>query len=156
MRLAVDGVIINKKGQVLVVKRNESSSAFPGCWALPGGGVEDTDPRIWIACKREMHEETGLVLSGGKYINYFDTMNRDPRNRVVSFAWLFTEIFPFPPVVAQDDVVDFKWVHWERLVYLEGRKPSMELAFDHNYIVTDAWYKHPESFMDPENNGYER
>jgi ADP-ribose pyrophosphatase YjhB (NUDIX family) len=48
---------INKKGKVLVVKRNQEPGK--GTWALPGGFIESNE-HPEKACLRELKEETGL------------------------------------------------------------------------------------------------
>lgn len=50
-------VIIVYKDQVLLVK----NWLGPGTWALPGGGLERSEPPIAAAC-REVQEELGIVL----------------------------------------------------------------------------------------------
>jgi 8-oxo-dGTP diphosphatase len=54
-------LVVNEHGQVLLVQRSQGS-ALAGDWELPGGKIDaGEDPRT--AARRELHEETGLVVS---------------------------------------------------------------------------------------------
>lgn len=48
-------------GRVLVLKPTYKSG-----WTVPGGQVEEDGESPWAACRREVAEETGLVVSGGR------------------------------------------------------------------------------------------
>ena len=68
---AAAGVLIHDE-RVLMVRRRESLSAFPGYWAFPGGKVDDADRlpedtgdlAAQRALAREVHEEVGIDLPG--------------------------------------------------------------------------------------------
>jgi 8-oxo-dGTP diphosphatase len=53
------GVFIKKDGKILVGKRKGSHGA--GTWALPGGHLEPGES-FDACCKREVLEETGLII----------------------------------------------------------------------------------------------
>jgi len=56
------GIIINDNNQILLLKRNPNIEQWqPGKWALVGGGIEDNETSE-EACKREIKEETGLII----------------------------------------------------------------------------------------------
>lgn len=60
--LAALAVIFNKKGEVLVAKRNQPSLPDAhGKWELPGGGVEFGEDPLY-ALEREVYEEAGLYV----------------------------------------------------------------------------------------------
>ena len=61
MRLTVSGIIRNEEGKVLLCKMPEDRGAYPGQWAIPGGGVEDGE-KIEETLVREMGEEVGLKV----------------------------------------------------------------------------------------------
>ena len=76
----VASVIITKnRGEVLFVLRdNNPNISFPNCWSLPGGVVEFNElPKQ--AARRELQEETGLVLD----LSYWKVYKRKPQNRKV-------------------------------------------------------------------------
>lgn len=56
-RISAKGFFFNKLGQVLLVK---GKTLFGGrdFWCAPGGGVEEGE-NIYVACERELTEETG-------------------------------------------------------------------------------------------------
>jgi len=57
---AVNGVIINSRGEVLITRRS-SKVREPGKWCLPGGHVEIGEQ--WIpAFRRELQEEVGIEV----------------------------------------------------------------------------------------------
>ena len=57
--IAVAGIVINEKNQILMVNSNNYG------WAFPGGQVEEGENLI-NALKREVFEETGIKISVGE------------------------------------------------------------------------------------------
>ena len=53
------GVFVERNGKILVGKRKGSHGA--GTWALPGGHLEPGES-FGACCKREVLEETGLII----------------------------------------------------------------------------------------------
>jgi 8-oxo-dGTP diphosphatase len=58
-KLVVRGIIKNKEGKLLILKRSIHSRSNPGCWELPGGKVEPGED-FDDAMIREILEETQL------------------------------------------------------------------------------------------------
>ena len=74
----VGGVIIDGDSVVLVKR------AYPprqGEWSLPGGLLE-LGESLADGVRREMLEETGLVVQVGPLIEVFDRVHRDEEGRV--------------------------------------------------------------------------
>ena len=60
-RLVVSAVVC-ANNKVLVVRRSQEDT-YPGLWEFPGGGVDDSkNENVVEACKREVSEETGIIL----------------------------------------------------------------------------------------------
>lgn len=75
--LGVGGVIIHDH-RVLLVRR--ASDPLKGEWSIPGGLVE-LGEKLLDAVKREVLEETGLVVEPGEVLELFDSIWRDAEGR---------------------------------------------------------------------------
>ena len=61
--LVVSAAIFQPKtNKVFLLKRSPAEKLFSHHWEIPGGKVDDTDKTIGDALKREVNEETGLVI----------------------------------------------------------------------------------------------
>ena len=95
--VSVDVVLLTVRGgqlSVLLVERD--GHPYRGQWALPGGFVEP-DEDLDTAARRELAEETGLLVASGEeavelghleQLRTYGTPDRDPRMRVVSVAYM--------------------------------------------------------------------
>ena len=59
--LAVRGVILDQAGRWLLVRRSTQCGHFVGTWEFPGGKV-DAGETIDVAVRREVREETSLIV----------------------------------------------------------------------------------------------
>lgn len=112
---------------VLVVQRGHEP--YAGCWALPGGYL-DAGERPEAAAARELAEETGTSIGALRLVGVYADPDRDPRGRVVSFAYrAWLDSMPTP--TAGDDAAAAAWVPVSEVF-------DDRLAFDHNQILVDA------------------
>lgn len=130
--VTVDVVVIaklNERREVLLVRRRKPP--FEGCWALPGGFVEPSEP-LKAAAQRELQEETGIDLSGLKQLHTFGDPDRDPRGWTISVAFLTLpdkgEVESWQ-LRAGSDAGEVGWFDLDKLP---------ELAFDHAVILVHA------------------
>jgi 8-oxo-dGTP diphosphatase len=127
--LTVDAVVFGyRAGQLFVVLINRKYPPFEGRWALPGGFVlphESVDEAV----ARELHEETGIQTSFLEQLYTFGAVTRDPRQRVVSVAYMGL-VRPNDLTLVAD--TDAQAVAWYDVAALP------ELAFDHAQIVQKA------------------
>ncbi len=123
--VSADLVVVDRKSgtpKLLLIQRLRDP--FANCWALPGGFME-IDETLEQAAIRELEEETGIVTEEVTPIGAFSTVDRDPRGRIITFAF-FVELANEQTAVAADDAMDAKWFDL-------GKLPP--LAFDHDQIV---------------------
>ncbi len=128
--LTTDCVIFKlsaKKLHVLLVERR--NPPFQGCWAFPGGFVDE-----WEAAEdgavRELREETGLSGIKLNQFHAFSRPGRDPRGWTVTIAFYgcLGNSSSMHPVGA-DDAVRACWFPADALP---------PLAFDHREILDSA------------------
>lgn len=92
--------------QILLVKRSNHPSI--GFWALPGGFVnlrEDLEE----TAKRELEEETGVRGLLMEQVAAYGAMDRDPRTRVITTAYMALVDQREIRVEAGDDAADAAW-----------------------------------------------
>jgi len=117
--------------KVLLIQRGDEP--FKGAWAFPGGfmNMDETTEQCAI---RELEEETGLKVSEAHQIGAYSKVDRDPRGRTVTVAYLAIVDAPMA-VSGQDDAAKAQW-------FLLSALP--ELAFDHDEIMREAVKKYEE------------
>ncbi len=124
----VDSIIIaESESKILLIKRGKEP--YEGCWAFPGGRIEQKDENILAAAYRELKEETNLSNVKLEYVKTIGNSTRDPRGFCLTN--IFVGKIPNIPefgIKAGDDAVDYEWFCLDNL-------PDM--AFDHRQILTD-------------------
>lgn len=65
--ILISGVLRNKKGEILLIRRSNANKTFRGFWQLPEGKMEFGEQPI-EALKREVKEELGCRLINAKPI----------------------------------------------------------------------------------------
>jgi nucleoside triphosphatase len=61
LRIGVVAIIRNSRDEVLICKMPKDRGAYPGQWAIPGGGVDEGE-KMEEALRREMREEVGMEI----------------------------------------------------------------------------------------------
>lgn len=125
--MTADCVVMTREAtpQVLLIERG--AEPFKGCWAFPGGfmNMDETTEQCAI---RELEEETGLQVAELHQIGAYSKVDRDPRGRTVTVAYLVIIDTP-TAVTGQDDAAKAQWFPIDALP---------PLAFDHEDIMRDA------------------
>jgi 8-oxo-dGTP diphosphatase len=127
--LTVDCVVFGfdqSELKVLLVER--ALDPFKGSWALPGGFAH-VDETIDEAARRELAEEAGLTNVFLEQLYTFGTVDRDPRERVVSVAHYALVKLSDYKARAAADAADAKWFPISTVP---------KLAFDHAKILATA------------------
>src|ERR1043166_3964776 len=85
--LTVDCVVFGyDEGELKVLLIERAQDPFKGQWALPGGFVQ-MEETLDEAARRELAEEAGVKNVFLEQLYTFGTVDRDPRERVVSVAY---------------------------------------------------------------------
>ena len=125
--VTADCVVITKEAEPKVLLIQRGIDPYKGCWAFPGGfmNMDETTEQCAI---RELEEETGLKISNLHQIGAYSKVDRDPRGRTITVAYLAIVDSPLD-VKGQDDAANAAWLPINAL-------PT--LAFDHADIMADA------------------
>ena len=125
--VTADCIVLTKEAtpQVLLIQRG--NEPFKGCWAFPGGfmNMDETTEQCAI---RELEEETGLKVHNIQQIGTYSKVDRDPRGRTITVAYLALVDTPIS-VSGQDDAAQAQWF---------PLSATPQLAFDHADILKDA------------------
>jgi 8-oxo-dGTP diphosphatase len=145
--VTVDVVLLTvRSGRLSVLLVERRHHPFRGSWALPGGFVEPSDD-LDGAARRELEEETGVLVSGFgesvalghlEQLRSYGAPGRDPRMRVISVAYVgFTT--HNEPAVAGSDAADARlWAIDDLAIAGVGSDDGVPLAFDHARIISDG------------------
>ena len=139
--VTADCVVITQEAEprVLLVKRG--NEPFKGCWAFPGGFMNMNETTEECAV-RELEEETGVRITGVHQIGAFSKVDRDPRGRTITVAYLAIVDKPLD-AICMDDADDAGWFPINKLP---------KLAFDHQDIMAAAkklQHKVPDPLCSP-------
>ncbi len=110
---------------MLLIQRG--NPPFKGSWAFPGGFM-DMDETTEQCAIRELEEETGMIINELHQVGTYSKVDRDPRGRTITVAYLAIIDKPIS-VIGQDDAAKAEWWSLSDLPHL---------AFDHYDIMLDA------------------
>ena len=125
--VTTDCVVFTQEEEPKVLLIQRGNEPYKGYWAFPGGfmNMEETAEECAV---RELKEETGLTVKQIQQIGAYSKVDRDPRGRTVSIAYL--AIVDAPTAVSgMDDAAKAAWFPLSSLP---------DLAFDHQDIMADA------------------
>lgn len=125
--VTADCIVITNEPQPKVLLILRGDDPFKGAWAFPGGfmNMDETTEECAI---RELEEESGLKVAIIHQIGAYSKVDRDPRGRTITVAYLAIVDSP-KEVKGQDDAAKAEWFPITDLP---------ELAFDHYDIMQDA------------------
>lgn len=113
--LCAGAVVRDDEGRLLVVRRGNAPSA--GLWSLPGGRVEPGES-LAATARREVLEETGLVVEVGAVAGYVELPGlADDVYAVTDFFARVVGDASTP--LAGDDAAEVRWVTRDELARLD-------------------------------------
>jgi 8-oxo-dGTP diphosphatase len=117
-----------RRGALHVLLIERAGEPFRGDWALPGGFLQP-DEELDVCAQRELMEETGVAADVLVHFGNFSAPDRDPRERVISVAYLALLASDELRVKADTDAAQAQWFPLDDLP---------KLAFDHAVILKQA------------------
>ena len=125
--LTVDAAVfcLNRNGYLKVLLIQRKAEPFINFWALPGGFV-DVGESAEDAVQRELKEETSLRLISFEQVATFSKPDRDPREHVVTIAYIGFVKLEDHLVKCGSDAKNAAWFKLDDLPML---------AFDHKKII---------------------
>ena len=125
--VTADCIVMTNEPQPKVLLIQRGADPFKGAWAFPGGfmNMDETTEQCAI---RELEEETGLKVATVHQVGAYSKVDRDPRGRTITVAYLAIIDSP-QEVQGQDDAAKAEWFSIDELP---------PLAFDHEEIMQDA------------------
>jgi 8-oxo-dGTP pyrophosphatase MutT (NUDIX family) len=120
-----------KDDKVLLFKRSETASKFPGYWIGPGGHVDSNDDAVTAAI-REMKEEAGVEIELNEIkLKGIALPHHIDRGEVwVSFIFLAT-ISENQIEKSEDIEGKAKWIDLKSLETMDNIFPPSKYYFDH-------------------------
>ncbi|MEG0330078.1 MAG: NUDIX hydrolase [Longicatena sp.] len=157
--ITVDILVFAKEPskKVLLIKRK--NHPYLNCWAIPGGFV-NMEEDLYQSAMRELYEETRVKDVSLEQLYTYGDVNRDPRMRVISVAYM-AEIQHCVYTHAQDDAKLAVWFNIvendqeislfddEKKHFITYQKSASQLrlrseealAFDHIKILQDGLHR---------------
>lgn len=136
-----------KTMKLLLIKRK--NHPYKDEWALPGGFV-NMDESLDDAAKRELKEETNIEGIYLEQLYSFGNLNRDPRTRVISCAYLALVDSTKLQVKAGDDAKEAEWfdvtaklIEKEKVMQKDGYKKDKlyKISLRNGDVCLDAIIK---------------
>ncbi len=108
------GIVVIKGNQVLLCRRGKAPNI--GSWTLPGG-AQDVGETCEDAARRELAEETALVVGDLHFCAHVDTIRRDAAGRVQFHYTIldFAARWQSGEAVAGSDVSEVEWADMDAL-----------------------------------------
>lgn len=111
-------VIRRDDGRILLLKRRDDETVYPGFYTFPGGKAEGNDT-ITQTLIKEVREECGLELDSGLILIKEKAIGRPDGQTSKSLSFLCSAKNPDHVIIDRDDFTDYAWVNLRELRELE-------------------------------------
>jgi mutator protein MutT len=120
-------IIQNEAGELLLMKRSEQSSMYPGYWGLVGGLLEWGETGA-EAARREAMEEIGVEIEVERFCGQFYNTPTPELGLVISLPHYSKIVSGTPHPAQPEECSEVRWFRPEEV-------REMELAYDHKAIL---------------------
>ncbi len=129
------GAVIVDGGRALLVRRD--TEPLKGEWSVPGGMLE-LGEKLRDGVRREVLEETGLVVEPGEVLDVFDSIFTDSQGRT-EYHYVLVDYLCRPicgEAMAGTDVSDVRWIREDDLPAM-GLRESIQQVVRKGLARTD-------------------
>lgn len=102
-------VICSSDGKILLLRRHKDDENRPGDWDFPGGGVEPGED-YKAACRREIQEETGILVRPSDLELFYAGSTFDETKKQNKVRLIFLVKVDHPRVKLSFEHEEFKWI----------------------------------------------
>ena len=126
----IQKAVIKKGDKYLIVLRSPSAQYFPRCWDFPGGKLEPNE-EPFLGIKREVEEETNLVVRPLKVIGVyeFDVENKGQNSH--RFTIYSTEIISGELKLSSEHT-EQRWATKDEILKMNNIEPYFAPFFKEN------------------------
>jgi len=133
-------VIRREDGRILLLKRHENETVYPGYYTFPGGKAEGNET-ITQTLIKEVKEECGLDLDSGLILIKEKAIGRPDGQTSKSLSFLCTVKNSDVVVIDKKDFTDYTWANLEELgklnhVGIEAEFKKVEKIYDSRYNLS--------------------
>lgn len=140
--VGVGGLILNKKGEILLVQRNQPDfRAWDGKWGIPGGHLEfgeEPQKALHREMKEELDVEVGVLKKTSFVVSHVIEAGKIVYHGV--FLGYLCRVIKGKPRIANQENRDFKWIKPEKINF-QNCIPTTDIFIKQLLASKDA-FKH--------------
>ncbi len=132
--VGVGAIVLDEEQRILLVRRGQEPRL--GEWSLPGGALE-LGERLEDGIRREVAEETGLLVTPLEIVAVFDHISRAEDERV-RFHYVLVDYrcrLDGGALACSSDATEVRWARWEELERPATTGTTTALAGDDSLLL---------------------
>jgi 8-oxo-dGTP diphosphatase len=107
--LIVSTLIVNNKGEVLILQRSKSEDVLPEYWDFPGGTLEEGEDPV-LGAIRETKEETGINIVKPELFFYHSIID-EPKNKQFVTLIFKVRVDNIEVILNKNDHQKYLWIN---------------------------------------------
>ncbi len=107
--IGIGAIILNKKGQILLIQRGKKSKNEVGLWGFPGGALEFGET-IEEAIIREVKEELGVAIKPLKKLAAVNHRIPNEKQHWIAVPYICQLVSGRPKILEVNKIAAIKWL----------------------------------------------
>lgn len=127
--------VIEKENKLLFGKKMTNIGPYPNTYHLLGGGVNLDEENLIDAVKREIHEESGLIVEILEKLGFDEDYEPDKKGEMTHYIFLgFRAKYISGEIKPNDDINHLEWVDKDKISTIPLTRPSIKLFKELGYL----------------------